>query len=480
MIVLHEKIDVARPVNEAFAYISDFRTAQEWDATAFAASKLTPGKVDVGTEFEVACELPVGSVKLLYTVTRLEPDRCIELHGTCGLFDVNDVIQFGETASGTHIDYRATFTFKGLLAAGEKVMRSGMERMGRESLQGMKTALEDNFAAPTIGSSNRRADRLVLPGLARFSRLGYSHGRKQWLPVSAYMGDKHVVITGANAGLGLATARRLAEMGAELTLVIRNEQVAKPLVDQLRRETGNDRIHVEIADLSLMAEVKRLTQRLKRRGKAIDVLVNNAGALFNPWGETAEGLEQSFALLLLSPYRLTEGLKPLLLKSQAPRVVNVVSGGMYSQQLEVGKLIAQPEGYSGSVAYARAKRALMVMTEQWAQDWAEEGIVVNAMHPGWADTPGVESALPGFHKLTKKILRSPEEGADTIVWLAAATEAGKVSGKLFLDREPRTTYLLSSKVEADGEREALVDFLSNFSVAQHGSKEGTDSATLAY
>ena len=153
---------------------------------------------------------------------------------------------------------------------------------------------------------------------------------------------------------------------------------------------------------------------------------------------------------------------------------------MYSQQLEVGKLIAQPEGYSGSVAYARAKRALMVMTEQWAQDWAEEGIVVNAMHPGWADTPGVESALPGFHKLTKKILRSPEEGADTIVWLAAATEAGKVSGKLFLDREPRTTYLLSSKVEADGEREALVDFLSNFSVAQHGSKEGTDSATLAY
>ena len=82
--------------------------------------------------------------------------------------------------------------------------------------------------------------------------------------------------------------------------------------------------------------------------------------------------------------------------------------------------------------------------------------------------------------MTRKILRSPQEGADTIVWLAAATEAGKVSGKLFLDREPRTTYLLPSKVEEDSEREALVDFLSNFSLAKHSSREGTDSATLAY
>lgn len=480
MIVLHEKIDVTRPINEAFAYISDFRTAQEWDATAFYARKLSPGKIGVGTEFEVACKLPVGSVKLLYTVTRLEEDRHIELHGRCSLFEVTDVIQFDETATGTHIDYRASFKFKGVPTSADKIMQAGMKNMGREALQGMKAALDDNFAKPTIGSSNRRADKLVLPGLARFSRLGYSRGRKEWLPISAYMRDKHAVITGANAGLGLATAYRLADMGAELTLVIRKEERAKSLVDEIRRETGNDRIHVEIADLSLMADVKRLTQRLKRKGKPIDILVNNAGALFNPWGETSEGLEQSFALLLLSPYRLTEGLKPLLKKAAAPRVINVVSGGMYSQKLEVKKLIARPEGYSGSVAYARAKRALMVMTEEWSSDWADEGITVNAMHPGWADTPGVESALPGFHKLTKKILRSPEEGADTIVWLAAATEAGKISGELFLDREPRTTYLLSSKVEDDGERERLADFLSNFSVEAHRSNQESGSATLAY
>jgi NAD(P)-dependent dehydrogenase (short-subunit alcohol dehydrogenase family) len=107
----------------------------------------------------------------------------------------------------------------------------------------------------------------------------------------------------------------------------------------------------------------------------------------------------------------------------------------------------------------------MVVTEEWADAWADEGITVNAMHPGWADTPGVESALPGFHRVTRHILRTPEEGADTIIWLAAATEAAEVSGRLFLDREPRTTHLLKRTRERDGsEREALLAFLASYKV----------------
>lgn len=462
MIVLHEKIDVPRPVREAFDYVKDFRTAAEWDATAVAAEKLSNGPVKVGTRFSVTCEMPVGSVELLYTVTHLEPDRSIELHGTCRLFEVNDVIHFSETATGAHIDYRASFNFKIPLGPALGPLRKGMEKMGYASVQGMKRALEDNYPAPTISTSNARADRWVLPGMARFSRRGYKLGQRHWNPMSAWMGDKHAVITGASSGLGLATARSLAERGATLTLVIRNEDKATALVNELQRETGNTAIFVEIADLSLMEEVQRLTERLLRKGRPIDVLVNNAGALFNPRGETAEGIEQSFALLLLSPYRLTEGLRPLLAAAPQGRVINVVSGGMYSQPLQVHKLVAREEGYSGSVAYARCKRALMVLTEQWAQDWAEDGIVVNAMHPGWADTPGVESALPGFHRLTRRILRSPEEGADTIIWLAVATEAGKITGHLFLDREPRTTHLLDKTRDDPAEREALQPFLSEF------------------
>jgi dehydrogenase/reductase SDR family protein 12 len=271
---------------------------------------------------------------------------------------------------------------------------------------------------------------------------------------------KHMVVTGASAGLGFCTALDLARRGATLTLVMRDKSRAEQTLATLEAETGNSSITYELADLSLMEDVDKLVKRLIKRGKPIDVLINNAGALFNPRSETSEGLEQSFALLLLSPYRLTTGLKPLLLKSNEPRVINVVSGGMYSQRLDVDSLQNDSlTAYSGSVAYAREKRALMVLTQEWAKVWAEQGVVVNAMHPGWADTPGVKNALPEFRKITRSILRSAEEGADTIVWLAVASEAGKVSGELFLDRKIRSPYLLKKTRETVPEREKLMAIL---------------------
>lgn len=462
MIELHEKIEVPRPPRESFAYVADFSTTEEWDATATEARKTAPGPIDRGTRFEVVCRLPLGSVTLDYTVTRLEPDRLLELQGTCRFFNITDTITFEETARGTRIDYRARFIFSGILEKLSPRFTAGMRRMGRRSVEGLREALEDNFPVPSAAPDTRRADRWVLPGLLHFTRAGFRRGRQRWNPVSAWMGDTHVVITGASSGLGRAAAMRLAARGAELTLVIRSEEKARELVDAIRRETGNHRIHIELADLSLMAEVDALARRLRDRGRPIDVLINNAGALFNPRQVTAEGLEKSFALLLLSPLRLTLGLHPLLVEAKDARVVNVVSGGMYTQALDVDRLQAPEADYSGSVAYARCKRALMVLTEQWARDWADQGIVVNAMHPGWADTPGVRTALPGFHRLTRRVLRSPEEGADTMVWLAMATEAAKVSGALFLDREPRTTHLRKSTRESPAERERLRAFLDRF------------------
>ena len=134
---------------------------------------------------------------------------------------------------------------------------------------------------------------------------------------------------------------------------------------------------------------------------------------------------------------------------------------MYTEKLVCKRLIMKPERYNGPRAYARAKRALTVITELWATEWEEDNIVVNAMHPGWADTPGVASALPTFKKITQKVLRNAQEGADTIIWLARATEADKVSGKLFLDRESRTPYLLKNTEEAPAERKQLEVFLQH-------------------
>lgn len=465
MTVLHEIVEVKRPVDEVFSYVSDFTTTEEWDSTAISASKLSSGPLGVGTQFKVVCALPVGSVTLLYTLEKLQDNKCIELRGRCTFFEVHDIITLSSTATGTRIDYRAEFQFKPLISSVAALSSKGMEKMGRESVAGLAEALEDNFPVRETCRLTRAADRLVLPGVTMFSRLGYSLGRKHFNPMSASVKDKHMLITGASAGLGHATALELARRGAKLTLVMRDRQKAQNTVAEIERETGNTALRYEIADLSLMSDVDALVKRMKKRGEAIDVLINNAGALFNPRAETSEGLEQSFALLLLSPYRLTEGLKPLLAKSSSPRVINVVSGGMYSQKLEVdGLQMPDTDDYSGSTAYARQKRALMVLTQDWARKWADEGIVLNAMHPGWADTQGVRDALPQFRRLTKSVLRSAKEGADTIVWLAVATEAGDVSGELFLDREVRPVHLVNSTREAAGECDHLLAFLKEFRV----------------
>ncbi len=457
MTVLQESTVVNRPIDEAFAYVSDFTTTAEWDTTAKEAVKITPGPIDVGTQFKVVCALPVGSVTINYTVAELVENSLFVLKGESNFFTMEDRITFTETDTGTKIDYRAEFFFNPLMKPLSKAAQSGLKKMGRESVASLGRALDSEF--PLVLKDTRRYGN-PLTELPLFTRLGYGRGLKRYYPMSASVSGKHIVVTGASTGLGYATAQELGRRGAKLTLVMRNREKAKHAVDALREETGNKQIGYELADLSLMSDVDKLVARLLKKGAAIDVLINNAGALYNDWDKTPEDIEQSHALLLLSPYRLTLGLKPLLLKAGQSRVINVVSGGMYSQRLRVNALHNESgENYSGSIAYARQKRALMILTEEWGEAWAEEGICVNAMHPGWADTPGVQNALPEFRAITRSVLRSSMEGADTIVWMAVAAEAAEAHGKLFLDREARPLHLMKKTIESAEERDELMHFL---------------------
>ena len=167
------------------------------------------------------------------------------------------------------------------------------------------------------------------------------------------------------------------------------------------------------------------------------MLVLNAGALTHQYTVTAEGNELTFATHVLSPFLLTRALRPLLEASAPSRVIVVASGGMYTEPLDVDALDPDPAGYDGTKTYARCKRAQVVLAEEWTRHLLGTGITVNAMHPGWADTPGLRTALPGFSRVIGPLLRTPAEGADTIVWLAAAPDAAGLSGLFFLDRRPR-------------------------------------------
>jgi NAD(P)-dependent dehydrogenase (short-subunit alcohol dehydrogenase family) len=212
-----------------------------------------------------------------------------------------------------------------------------------------------------------------------------------------------------------------------------------------------------------MDEVRGLAERLLAEEPAIHVLVNNAGALFPDRARTREGIERTLALDLLSPFLLTNLLLPRMTESRPARIVNVSSGGMYTQRIRVDDLQYEKGRYSGSVAYARAKRGLVILTEMWAGDLQGKGVVVHSMHPGWADTPGVSSSLPAFYKATKKILRTPEEGADTIVWLAASREAALSTGRFWLDRQPHTTHVFPGTRETEAERKRLWEELERLS-----------------
>ena len=462
MISLREVIEVERSIEACFRYVADFRTTVEWDATAYSASKTTEEPVGLGSEFSLLCRAGPTSVSIQYTIVEYTPWQSIVLEGKSRWFTVRDVITFeARDASTTRITYCADFTYRfGLRTLAQKT-EAAMRALGRKSLLGLTRALEDNNPSPAASPTTAKRDKNLFTALKCFTRAGYRTGRRTWAPMSTDMAEKHVVLTGASAGLGFETAVALLEAGATLTLVIRDPNKVASMQAALQERSGRQADRVELADLSLLSQVNALSERLLSANRPIDVLINNAGALFNDFCQTSEGIETSAALLLLSPWRLTEAVHPLLAHHDTPaRVINVVSGGMYTQKLQCESLVMSEDDYRGSVAYARAKRALTVLTELWSAQWRDDRIVVNAMHPGWADTPGVQGALPGFRRLTHRVLRSSQEGADTIVWLARAREADKTSGQLFLDREPRTTHLRQHTLESAEERAALQPWLT--------------------
>lgn len=302
-------------------------------------------------------------------------------------------------------------------------------------------------------------DHVLVPGMLRFTRLGFHARRLANSPVTTSMQGRTVVVTGATSGLGRAAAGQLACLGARLVLVGRDAARTALVGAQIRERSRNDDIDVEVADLSRLADVRALAGRLLAGRQSIHVLINNAGVLENERRLTAEGLEVSLATNLLAPFLLTRLLLPRLKASAPSRIVNVVSGGMYLAGLGPEVFGDEGRSWDGATAYARHKRALMVLTERWAGDAAGDGVAVNAMHPGWAETPGVARSLPRFLAVTRPWLRTAEEGADTIVWLAAAPEAATVTGGLWLDREPHPPAVLPGTAGTAAQRDALLDEL---------------------
>jgi NAD(P)-dependent dehydrogenase (short-subunit alcohol dehydrogenase family) len=288
--------------------------------------------------------------------------------------------------------------------------------------------------------------------VAGFTNLGYRAHSKDFEPLPSMEG-KTVVITGATGGLGMATASALDGLGARVVVVGRNRDKLDAVVDRMPGAV------TFMADLSLLAEVRRVAADISVGVGRVDVLVNNVGVLFPVRQVTAEGLEATLATNLAGHFLLTNLLMPKLLDSTPSRVVNISSGGMYTTRIDPERLEAPVDDYKGSVAYAMTKRGQVILTEMYAEKTRDSGVVFHCMHPGWAKTEGVATSLPTFNTVLRPFLRTPAEGADTIVWLAASEAAAQSSGGFWFDRAPAPTHMLSSTKETEDDRQSLWNHL---------------------
>lgn len=281
---------------------------------------------------------------------------------------------------------------------------------------------------------------LELSVVGSFSSIGPAVRRRlfTWCePEPGALKGRTVLITGPTSGLGRAAAERLAELGARLVLVGRSPERLAAVRGDLSERHGGDRFPTVVADMGSLASVRTAVETILATESRLDVLVDNAGAIFPGRETTADDIERTFATLVVGPFALITGLHPLLRTTADARVIAVTSGGQYAQRLPIADLEYEVGDYDGTRAYARAKRAQVALMREWARRLAPDGIAAMAMHPGWADTPGLAEALPAFHRLMGPMLRTPADGVDTLVWLATVASPADHSGGLFLDRRRR-------------------------------------------
>ena len=320
----------------------------------------------------------------------------------------------------------------------------------------------------------RHATDLVAP--FAFNRMGFELNRRGFEPgdLPEDAGGRIALVTGANSGIGLATSRELARRKFDVWMLCRDPARGAEARDAVARECGGERVHLAIVDMSSLASIRRFARDFPR--SHVDVLVHNAGVLPHEKKLTDDGVELTFATSVLGPFLMTGLLLERLSRSSDARVIFVASGGLYAQRLDLALLDVEAASFDGVRAYANAKRAQAILAHVLADRYRGAApITFASMHPGWADTTAVRTSLPKFHKTMEKVLRTAEQGADTVVWLAASQRPKGTNGKFWFDRRVAIEYPLPWTRESRTTREQLFELCERLS----GMKLGLPIETAA-
>ncbi|MDP9088006.1 MAG: SDR family oxidoreductase [Pseudomonadota bacterium] len=251
------------------------------------------------------------------------------------------------------------------------------------------------------------------------------------------MKGKVVVITGATSGIGEVAAARLAEMGARIVLVARDLTRGQEMLARLSAAGGSAHC-VYYGDLSLIAETKRVAAQIAAAEPRVDVLINNAGALFSSREITADNLEKTFATNHMAYFVLTLSLRASLLAAAPARVVSTASAAHKRYTLDFDDLQSS-KGYTAMRAYGRSKLCNILFTRELARRWKATGITANCLHPGFVATRFGDASggvLSRVVRIAKTFAISPEKGAQTIVHLASSPDVANISGEYFYQCRP--------------------------------------------
>jgi len=253
------------------------------------------------------------------------------------------------------------------------------------------------------------------------------------------MDGKTVLITGATNGIGKVAALELAKKGAAVVIVGRNPAKTSETVAEIKAASGNTNVDMIVADLSSMAEVRKVADAFKTKHSRLDVLINNAGAVFSTWQETVDGYEMTFAFNHLAYFLLTNLLLDTLKASAPARIVNVSSAAHASGNLDFDDLDSKKNfGMGGFRAYGLSKLANIMFTYELARRLEGTGVTANVLHPGLVGT-GFNKNNGGLMKFAMSLLTpfslTPEQGADTIIYLASSPQVIGVSGKYWEKRK---------------------------------------------
>jgi retinol dehydrogenase 12 len=254
------------------------------------------------------------------------------------------------------------------------------------------------------------------------------------------MHGKVVVITGATSGIGEVAAQRLADMGARIVLVARDKTRGETALRRLRSADKSLSHSIHYGDLSRISEMKRLAVEIAAAEPRIDVLINNAGAIFGSRQLTADTLELTFATNHMAYFVLTLGLRERLLASSPVRIVNTASDAHKGRVLDLEDL-QSAKGFSALNVYGRSKLCNILFTRELSRRWSRKGVTVNCLHPGFVATRignGSGGFLSHAARLAKTFAISPEKGAQTLVYLASSPDVAGVSGGYYYQCRPVT------------------------------------------